>query len=76
MTTRTMYNGATCGLVLRRYEMREGPLGIRSAVPIGEPVVLRPGANEVDSEFAGAWLRENDDSDFVRRNVVVAGPER
>lgn len=60
------------GVHLRLHEMREGPLGIRTAVMVGNSVELRPGTNAgIDAEFFAKWLAQNADSDLVRGGVVA-----
>jgi hypothetical protein len=64
------------GIVLRLYDMVDGPLGIKSARPKGDAVTLVPGRNEVDDEFWKAWLDGNKDDALLRDGVVRAEEEK
>jgi hypothetical protein len=61
------------GITLQREEMVEGPLGIKTAQRIGEPVTLRQGANEgVDAAFWDAWLNMHEKDPLVVQGAIRA----
>jgi len=53
---------APSGIVLRRYKIDPPTFGEPVAKPIGDPVTLHNGVNEVDEEFWKAWADQNKDS--------------
>jgi hypothetical protein len=53
------------GVVLRLHEWIDGPLGVKSSRPIGAPVPLKHGRNEVDDKFWSEWLEQNKDCSFL-----------
>lgn len=61
MKNRTVQCHVPNGLILRVFEMKEGPLGIKQSVPYQNPVTLKPGQNTVDEEFIQLWLKQNPD---------------
>lgn len=61
---------AMTGLLLRLFDMKEGPLGIKSAAPRADCVKLKPGLNSVDATFMTAWLEQNAESDLVKGGLV------
>lgn len=63
------------GIVLRNYE--EAPqngMEEKRFVPVGGPVELKPGVNQVDKKFFDTWLAANSDNDLVI-NGLIEGPQ-
>lgn len=49
------------GISLHIDEFVEGPMGIKTARPKGDAVVLKEGDNEVSAEFWRAWSEQQKD---------------
>lgn len=49
---------------------RDGANGERRFVPVGDPVELRPGINNVDKKFFATWLKMNSGSDLVVNHLI------
>ena len=60
------------GVVLRRYETVDGPLGTKEIRADAKflPVELKPGRNEIDDDFWRAWLDQNKGGDLVSGGLV------
>lgn len=70
--TVTVNCGVKNGIVLRFYEMVEGPLGIKTARQVGEPVTVGHGATVVDAEFWKKWSEQNKESVLFETNHLSA----
>lgn len=57
------------GVVLRTFDKVEGPFGITSYVA-NDSFTLRPGPNNVPSEFFSKWLEVNSDTTFVQDKFI------
>lgn len=58
------------GVQLRNYEIQDGELGIKRAMPVGDPVELRPGDNEIDSDFWAAWFKQFENDALVKSGAI------
>lgn len=73
--TLTVMCSHPCGLSLRVFEFREGELGSKIAVQVGDTLTLNAGRNEnVDADFINAWLAQHKDSDLVKNSVISILP--
>lgn len=59
------------GITLQLEEMVEGPMGIKTARRVGDPVTLRQGSNDgVDTAFWDAWLKMHEKDPIVVQGAV------
>ena len=74
--TVTVNCGLPNGLTLRRFEMVDGPLGIKEAKFVDQITVGKGLTTGIDAAFYADWLAQNGDNEAVTGGHVSATEEK